>query len=112
MGWTAIRGRLWDLIRSTRRLSDSHAKTKADCRFTFFSPLLAALPDLLLGVALANDGIFLAVHACLVSARCNHRGQSWGCSHRGLASSHFFFRFRHVRHPVLERPLAILFAAI
>ena len=30
-------------------------------------------------------------------------------SQRGLASSHFFFRFRHVRQPVLERPFVTLF---
>ena len=32
-------------------------------------------------------------------------GEEGSSSHTGLASSHFFFLERHVRHPVLERDL-------
>src|SRR5438876_6378579 len=32
-------------------------------------------------------------------------------SHRGLASSHFFFRLRHVIQPVFDRPFATLLGA-
>lgn len=35
--------------------------------------------------------------------------QEPGDVHLGFASSHFFLRFLQVRHPVLDRPLVILF---
>lgn len=81
------------------------------CSVTFLGPLLAALPNLLLRISLAHDGILFAVHACgNISTFLTLVSEDDG-SHRGLASSHFFLRFRQVRQPVLERPLVILLAA-
>lgn len=76
---------------------------------TLFGPFFAAFPDLFLRIAFTHDGVLFAVHACPSIRPCRPKTTA-AHLHRGLASSHFFFRFLHVKQPVLVRPLVTLLA--
>lgn len=128
----ALLTKCWRSMRS-RSLStpsiiggSSNFMSMLNLRAAFCQPLvrLSSSPTYLLQPSLSHSSIFLLVcslhsvyyfsgtkglfYVNLLSTRLNW----WGNLQKGLVSSHFFFRFRHVVHPVFERAFACFVAAV